>query len=211
VQRLARLHVPVISDCLDRVGLRANTMAPCIRPLATGSKAVGHAATVRLVHVDRPPAERSDYYRGEIEALEAMQPGDVMVVSTCAGSYWGELLATACRARGVLGLVADAWTRDAQALIRMDFPTFVAGISPQDSLGRTDVEAWNVPIRCGGVAVEPGDLVVADDDGIAVIPAALGEDVISLAEAKVRTEGAMRADLAAGMPLSEAFRAYGVL
>jgi 4-hydroxy-4-methyl-2-oxoglutarate aldolase len=211
IDRLGRLHVAVISDCLDRAGVRNNTMHRRIRPLGEDQRLAGCALTVQLDVVDAPPADPADYYKGEIAAVDALGPGDVMVVSTCEGSYWGELLATACRARRGVGLVADAWTRDTRELLRMDFPTFVAGIDPTDSLGRTDVSAWNVEIVCGGVRVRPRDLVIADSDGVAVIPSELAEDVIREAEEKVSSESTMREDLAAGMPLGEAFHVHGVL
>jgi regulator of RNase E activity RraA len=211
VARLSKLFVAVISDCLDAVGLRDNTMASHIRPLNPASALAGYAATVELIEVDAVPTDPAEYYKGELEALDAMQPGDVMVVSTCDGSYWGELLATACRARGVHGLVADAYTRDTTRLLEMEFPTFIAGINPQDSLGRTDVRTSGGPITCGGVRVAQGDLVIADNDGVAVIPGALAEDVIARAEVKVSSERTMRADLAKGMPIGEAFRLHGVL
>jgi 4-hydroxy-4-methyl-2-oxoglutarate aldolase len=211
IERLEALHVAVISDCLDQIGFRHNVMQPSIRPLVPGSRTAGFALTVELVAVDAPPPDPRDYYKGEIEALETMQRGDVMVVSTCPGSYWGELLATASRLRGARGVVADAFTRDTTALIEMDFPTFVAGISPQDSLGRTDVASFGGTIECGGVAVSRGDLVLADNDGVAVIPAAHAWEVIDRAEAKVATESEMRGKLRDGMPLSEAFTTYGVL
>ena len=136
VARLDRLYVAVVSDCLDKVGIRDNVMAPHIRPLTRGTRTAGFAATVLAVQVDEIP---DDPYAGEIRAVDAQQPGDVMIVSTCTGSYWGELLATASRARGAVGIVADAYTRDTQALIAMGYPTFVAGINAQDSLGRIDV------------------------------------------------------------------------
>jgi 4-hydroxy-4-methyl-2-oxoglutarate aldolase len=211
VQRLTRLHVAVVSDCLDAVGVRHNTMHRRIRPLAETFRLAGYAVTVQLEPVDAPPDNRADYYKGEIAAVDALHPGDVMVVSTCEGSYWGELLATSCRARGANGLVADAWTRDTLPLLTMGFPAFVAGIDPTDSLGRTDVRAWNVPITCGDVTVQPQDMVIADNDGVAVIPGALAEDVIARAEAKIGAESTMRADLAAGMPLGEAFQLHGIL
>jgi len=186
-------------------------MDPRIRPLYPEARMAGFASTVHAVQVDAPPANRDDYYRGELQAVDALRPGDIMMVSTVHGSYWGELLATACRARGANGLVADAWTRDTLALLEMGFPAFVAGIDPTDSLGRTDVREWNVPITCGEVTVNPRDLVIADNDGVAVIPGELGEEVVARAEAKVGAETTMRADLAAGMPLGEAFRLHGIL
>jgi regulator of RNase E activity RraA len=134
-----------------------------------------------------------------------------MVVSTSRGSYWGELLATASRARGARGIVADAYTRDTEALIDMDYPTFVAGISAQDSLGRIDVDGLGVEIECGGVRVAYGDLVLADNDGVAVVPATAADEVLTLAEEKLAAEGVVREKLADGLSVREVFATHGVL
>jgi 4-hydroxy-4-methyl-2-oxoglutarate aldolase len=211
VDRLGRLYSAVVADNLDRLGIQANAMAPRIRPLYPTAKLAGFAATVHCVEVDGPPAEREDWYKGELEAVDALAPGDVMVVSTCRGCYWGELLATASRYRGARGIVVDAYTRDTLALIEMEFPTFVAGISPQDSLGRIEVDAVRVPIESGGITVHPGDLVLGDHDGVVVVPSAAAEEVLTLAEEKVAGENLVRQKLAEGMPVSEAFRTYGVI
>src|SRR5207237_8978769 len=124
------------------------------------------------VEIDGVPEHRAAWYRGELAAVDALEPGDVMVVSTCHGSYWGELLATAARYRGARGLVADAYTRDTLALIEMRFPTFAAGIHCADSLGRIDVDPVGVPIRRGGVEVSQGGPVPADYDRVALRPSA---------------------------------------
>jgi len=211
VDRLGRLYSAVVADTLDRLGIQANAMAPRIRPLYPTAKLAGFAATVHCVEVDGPPAEREDWYKGELEAVDALAPGDVMVVSTCRGCYWGELLATASRYRGARGIVVDAYTRDTLALIEMEFPTFVAGISPQDSLGRIEVDAVGVPIESGGITVHPGDLVLGDHDGVVVVPAAAAEEVLTLAEQNLAGENLVRQKLAEGMPVSEAFRTYGVI
>ena len=211
VARLAALHPAVVSDCLDRLGIRDQVLAPRIRPLTMDSKLAGRARTVSCVTVDEVPANRDDWYRGELAAVDALGPGDVMVVSTCEGSYWGELLATASRARGAAGIVADAYTRDTQALIEMAFPTFVAGIHCSDSLGRIDVDAVGVEISCGGVSVADGDLVLADFDGVVIVPAAVAAEVIHLSEEKVAGENLVRQKLEEGMPVTEAFRTYGVI
>src|SRR6266516_4075252 len=210
IDRLERLYAAVVADCLDRLGARSQVLDPRIRPLTAAMKVAGYAATVRCVEVDAVPESRDDWYRGELAAVDALQPGDVMVVSTCRGSYWGELLATASRYRGARGLVADAYTRDTLALIELGFPTFAAGIHCADSLGRIDVDAIGVPITCGGVDVEPGDLVLGDHDGVVTIPAELGEEIVARAEEKLRGENLVREKLAEGMPVSEAFRTYGV-
>jgi 4-hydroxy-4-methyl-2-oxoglutarate aldolase len=211
IERLARLYPAVVADCLDKVGVRTNVMKPHIRPLYPEAKLAGFALTVHACEVDGPPASRDEWYKGELQAVDAMRPGDVMVVSTCPGPCWGELLATASRYRGAQGIVADAHTRDTLALIKMGFPTFVAGISAYDALGRVDVDAIGVPIECGGVRVEPDDLILADHDGVVVVPSALGEEVLTLAEEKVSSENLVRTKLAEGMPVWEAFQTYGVL
>jgi regulator of RNase E activity RraA len=186
-------------------------MAPRIRPLFPEAKLAGYASTVHCVEVDEVPPSRDDWYRGELAAVDGLGPGDVMVVSTCRGSYWGELLATASRYRGARGVIVDGYTRDTLALIAMRFPTFAAGIHCADSLGRIDVDAVNVAIESGGVAVEPGDLVLADHDGVVVVPVAHGEEVVGLAEKKLAGETVVRSRLAEGMPVDEAFRTHGVI
>ena len=211
VDRLGLLHPAVISDCLDRIGIRDRVMALRIRPLSPDTKVAGVARTVLCVAADGVPQDRNDWYRGELAAVDALGPGDVMVVSTCEGSYWGELLATAARGRGARGIVADACARDTLALIAMRFPTFVAGIHCADSLGRIDVQASGVDITCGGVAVTDGDLVLGDHDGVVVVPSAVAERVIGLAEEKVSGESLVRQKLEEGMSVAEAFRLYGVI
>jgi regulator of RNase E activity RraA len=211
IERLARLYPAVVADCLDKAGLRDQVLAPHIRPIAADMRVAGYAATVHCVEVAAVPESRDDWYRNELASVDALRPGDVVVVSTCRGSYWGELLATASTFRGAHGVVADAYTRDTLALIDMRFPTFAAGIHCADSLGRIDVDAYDVPIVCGGVAVAPGDLVLGDHDGVAIVPSAIGEQIVAAAEEKMSGENLVRAKLAEGMPVSEAFRTYGVI
>jgi len=211
IERLERLHPAVVSDCLDRAGIRSGVMAPHIRPLYPEARVAGYAMTVHCVEVDAVPEDPADWYRGELASVDALQPGDVMVVSTCRGSYWGELLATASRYRGARGIVADAYARDTLSLIEMRFPTFAAGIHCADSLGRIDVDDFGAPVECGGVEVSPGDLVLGDHDGVVVIPAAVAGEVVAAAEEKVAGENLVRSKLAEGMPVSEAFRTYGVI
>jgi 4-hydroxy-4-methyl-2-oxoglutarate aldolase len=211
LDRLDGLYPAVVADCLDKVGVRSNVMHPRIRPLYRDARMAGFASTVSAVEVSSPPADPDDYYRGELQAVDALREGDIMVVSTVEGSYWGELLATASRYRGARGIVVDGFTRDTLQLIEMQFPTFVAGINANDSLGRIDVDGVGGPIECGGVRVEQGDLLLADYDGVVVIPAAAADEVITRAEEKVAGENLVRSKLAEGMPVWEAFRTYGVI
>jgi 4-hydroxy-4-methyl-2-oxoglutarate aldolase len=210
LERFEKLYVAVVADCLDRVGVRTNLLAPHVRSLYPGARLAGYALTVHVVEVEAPPP-RDEWYKGEIHAVDSQQPGDVMVVSTTSGSYWGELLATASRFRGARGLVGDCYARDTADLIEMGYPTFVRGSLAYDSLGRIDVDGVGVPIECAGVTVHPGDLVIGDDDGVAIVPRGVAEEVIRLAEEKVAGENVMRERLAEGMPVAEAFRTYGVL
>jgi regulator of RNase E activity RraA len=210
LERFEKLYVAVVADCLDRVGVRSNLLAPHVRSLYPGARVTGYALTVHVVEVEQAPP-RDGWYKGEIHAVDSQQAGDVMVVSSTSGSYWGELLATASRFRGARGLVGDCYARDTADLIEMRYPTFVRGSLAYDSLGRIDVDGVGVPIECAGVTVHPGDLVIGDDDGVAIVPRGVAEEVIRLAEEKVAGENVMRDRLAEGMPVAEAFRTYGVL
>lgn len=211
LRKLDSLYVAVVADSLDQLGIRSNVLAPHIRPLSPDSKVSGFAATVTLGEVDSIPEDSADWYRKEIEAIESMQVGDVLVGSTCPRSYWGELLATTSLYHGVRGMVADAYTRDSAALRELGFPTFVAGIQAQDSLGRVEVMDWGNPIEVGEVTVNQGDLIMADPDGVVVIPAGVAPEVIARSEEKVTRESDMRLELSAGTALSRAFQKHKAL
>lgn len=212
VARLARLRSALVSDCLDQCGVRDHAMSSRLRPLYRGARLAGRAHTVQAVVADAPPARREDWYRGELSAIDALGPGDVLVVSTCPdGPFFGELLATAARRRGAVGAVIDAATRDSEQLERMAFPTFASAINPLDSLGRLDVDASGIDVECGEVVVSHRDLVIADADGVVVIPTSLGARVVGLAEEKATGEDAVRRAIASGMGAWEAFQTFGVI
>lgn len=209
VPRLGKLYTPVLADVLDKLGFRNQVLRADIRPLFPKAKAAGYALTVHVVPArEIAPAEP---YKGELAAVDGLQADDIMMVSRCDWSYWGELLSTAARYRGCRGVVIDGFTRDTQAIIDMGYPVFARGIHPADSLGRMDVAAHNVPVVCGDVAVEPGDLVLADLDGVVVVPRRVALKAIEAAEEKVRGENVVRKALAEGMSTAEAFKKYGIL
>ncbi|WP_152051566.1 RraA family protein [Tautonia marina] len=207
--RLAALYTPVVADVLDRLGARNQCPRADIRPLAPAFRCAGVVRPVKTIVA--PTLEPAEPYKGEMAAVDALTNGDVMVVSSCEWSFWGELLSTAARYRGCRGVLIDGFTRDTHAIIEMGFPVFCRGIHPADSLGRIDVEAHDVPIDFGGVSVAPGDLVLADHDGIVFVPSAIADEAIAKAEEKVRGENLVRDKLAEGMTVTEAFRRYGVL
>lgn len=209
IDRLKRLYTPVVADVLDRLGYRDQCLRADIRPLAPTHQCAGFARTVHAVPA--PTIDPPEPYQGEMAAVDALGTDDVMVVSRCEWSFWGELLSTAALYRGCRGIVIDGYTRDTRAILDLGFPVFCRGIHPADSLGRMDVDAHDVPIDCGGARVEPGDLILADHDGVVVIPQGIAEDALTRAEEKVRGENLVRRKLAEGMPVSEAFRRYGIL
>lgn len=207
--RLARVYTPVVADVLDRLGHREQSMRADIRPLFPGARTAGVAKTVRTIPaLEVAPAEP---YKLEMAAVDALKPGDVMVVSECDVSFWGELLSTAAQYRGCRGVVIDGYTRDTRAIVALEFPVFCRGVHPADSLGRIEVAEYDVPVRCGGVLIHPGDLILADEDGIVAVPLTIAEQALTLAEEKVSGENLVRRALAEGMSVTEAFRRYGVL
>jgi regulator of RNase E activity RraA len=209
IERLNKLYTPVVADVLDRLGYRNQMMRPEIRPLYPKARLAGFALTVQTAPATEiAPAEP---YKGEMAAVDALAALDVMVVSESHFAYWGELLSTAARYRKASGIVIDGYTRDTEAIIEMNFPVFCRGIHPSDSLGRVDVLGHNVPIVCGGATVMPGDLILADYDGIVVVPTAIAEKTLEAAEAKVKGENLVRQKLAEGMSVTEAFKRYGIL
>lgn len=207
--RLAKLYTPVVADVLDKLGYRNQSFHPRVRPLWPEAKAAGFALTVQTVPArEIAPAHP---YAGELAAVDSLQAGDVLVVSESALSFWGELLSTAAKYRGCRGVVLDGPTRDSMAIQAMGFPVFHVGFHPADSLGRLDVVGHNTPITCGGVLVYPGDLILADHDGVVVVPLSAAEETLRLAEEKVSGENLVRKALAQGMTTTEAFAKYGIL
>jgi 4-hydroxy-4-methyl-2-oxoglutarate aldolase len=209
--RLERLSVAVVSDCLDRLGLRDQVMHPRLRPLGPSHRFAGRAHTAEVVPVNRVPENRAEHYRGEIQAVDTLQPGDVLIASTCQGSFWGELLSTAARYRGARGIVGDAYTRDVQQILDLGFPGFFAGIHAADSLGRIDVASVGTTVTCGDVVVHEGDYVLADYDGVVVVPSARIAELLERAEEKAARETDVRGALAGGDTVREVFDRFGIL
>ena len=206
-----RLYSSVLSDVLDDAGHLHQVMRPEVRPLYTGAKVVGRAATMLAIEVSKLPPEP---YKLLMELLDGLQPGEVVVGAVqgeSRGALWGELLSTHTRARGGRGVVLDGMSRDSWGIVEMKFPVFATGLSPADSKGRLEVVAIRSPIPVGGVSVADGDLVVADDDGCVVVPAAIEEEVVGRALEKVAGENTMRDILRKGASIREVFAEHGIL
>jgi regulator of RNase E activity RraA len=207
------LYVPAVCDVLDGLGYRTQAMHQRLRPLdPSHCVMVGRARTFRWMETDFVVEE--DPYGQEIEAMDSLQPGEVVVHSTDhAGTNapWGELMSTVAVQRGAVGCICDSQIRDCLKIIALGFPVFYRGIRPLDSMGRARVMAYDVPVRCGEVLVKPGELVFADFDGVVVIPQAVEEEALRLAAEKVGKESASRTELKAGKTLREVFDRHGVL
>jgi regulator of RNase E activity RraA len=208
-----RLFTSVLSDCLDAAGVMDQALPSRIRPLDDSSVMVGRARTAQFMEVDHHEAGTNPYEL-EIALIDSLK-GDEIPVFACSNpariAPWGELLSTAAQVRGATGALMDGCTRDVKAIRQMDFPVFHGGIAPLDSKGRGRVMALDVPVRCGGVKVAPGDLIFGDADGVVVIPRAVEEKVLALAFDKVKGEKRTLDDLRAGEKLGDVFAKYGIL
>jgi regulator of RNase E activity RraA len=207
------LFTAVISDVLDELGYREQAFPAWIRPLDDERMLVGFARTGVYREVYQTvPGENP--YELEIALVDDLAPYDVPVFG-CGGSRriapWGELLSTAAHARGSAGCVTDGFVRDVRAIRRMGFPVFHGGIAPLDSKGRGKVAEIDVPIRCAGVAIAPGDLLVGDADGIVAVPQKIEIAALDNAFAKVTGEDRTREALRRGAKLRDVFAEYNVL
>ena len=206
------LYVPIVCDVLDQLGYRNQAMHQRLRPLdPDNSTIVGRARTFRWMETDYIDEDR---YGLEIEAVDSLKQGDVVIHSTdFAGTNapWGELMSTIAMKNGSVGCICDSMIRDCRRIMTMKYPIFYGGIRPLDSLGRGKVMAYDVPIRCGDVVVNPGELIFTDYDGVVVIPRAVEDEVLEAAYEKVFKEDQSRVDLLNGDSLRTVYNKYGVL
>ena len=212
--QLHGLSAAVLSDVMDSLGLARRAMKPFVRPLDEALVMAGRARTglYMLAYFLR---EGENPYEVEIALVDDLKPGDVVVLA-CDGpteriAPWGELLSTAATARGAAGCVTDGLVRDVKQIRAMEFPVFHGGIGPLDTKGRARMVERDVRVECGGVSIDPGDIVFGDVDGVVVIPRAHEIEVIERAIEKVTGENHTRDALRKGELLGAVFKRLGIL
>jgi regulator of RNase E activity RraA len=211
---LRGLSAAILSDIMDGLDLGRRAMAPFVRPLDDTLVLAGRART-GLYMPAYAVRDGENPYEVEIALVDDLQPGEVVVLA-CNGpteriAPWGELLSTASTARGAAGCVTDGLVRDVRQIREMRFPVFHGGIGPLDTKGRARMVERDVRVECGGVQVDPGDLVFGDVDGVVVVPRHAEARVLELAQAKIQGENHTRDALRAGEPLASVFARLGIL
>jgi regulator of RNase E activity RraA len=205
-----QLYSSVISDALDKVGVRNHTANPRIRPLEPGMVVAGRAATILCAPVQQMPAKP---YEMVIRTLDRLKPDEVVFLAAenASAAIWGELLSTASRARGARGAIIDGATRDVKQILKMKYPVFSTGVTPTDSNGRVDIIEAGTVVRSGDTEVRPGDLVFADLDGVVAIPYEVEKDVLKQSFEKAQKENVVRSELLGGQLLRDVWEKHGVL
>ena len=200
-----------MADVLDGLGRRDRCLGPGIVPLRSADILIGRAFPVVVVEADTPVVPP---YQGLLRALDAIGRDEVFVYPTSRSSraaVWGELVSTACKARGVAGALTDGLVRDTERIRTLEFPVFARGTLPLDVNGRLEVIDHGADATIDGVRIGVGELIVADADGVAIIPAEIEAEVVELALAKDALEAEFRSAVAAGMAPSVAFDRFRVL
>jgi regulator of RNase E activity RraA len=207
-----RLSTAILSDSCDAVGLRHQVLLERLAPLVPGSRAIGRARTMRFAPAFE--ADADDPYREAIEAIDGLRAGQFAVIATDSNNdsaFWGELFSAAAIGAGAVGVLTDGNLRDTDRVAALGFPAFSRSRRPIDFRGRMRVVGQDVSVVVSGVRIDPGDLVMADDDGVVVVPRAHEDEVLALARERASRESTVLAELLAGESLRTVWNRHRVL
>jgi 4-hydroxy-4-methyl-2-oxoglutarate aldolase len=207
----ARLTAAIVSDSLDASGFRSQVMDAAIGPVTTGSRAIGRARTVEFAPSD---LDSDDPYAAAMEFIDTLTPGTVAVVATGPderSAYWGELFSASAKGHGAVGTVCDGPVRDVTKVRAVGYDLFAPSSRPIDFRARMAVTSMGQPVRCGGVLVAPHDLVVAEEDGVVVVPQAAEAEVLARAIERATAESNVLKELLGGASLREVWERWHVL
>ena len=205
-----KLYTPVVGDILDEMGYTHQFLPPNIRPMQSEMKIAGKAMTVLMIDVFGP----QEMPFGRLcECLDQIQENEIYI---CTGgtkrcAYWGELLTATAKSRHGAGAVVDGYHRDTPQVLEQNWPVFSMGGYAQDSSVRTQVINYRCTIEIGQVTINDGDYIFGDVDGVVIIPKEIAKEVIDRALSKAGKEKSLRKAVEGGMPVTEAFKIYGVL
>ena len=206
-----QLTAAMVSDSLDATGVRGQVMHARIGPVTSGSRAVGRARTVRF----EPSGLDSDNpYGAAMDFIDSLGPGTVAVIATGADertAYWGELFSASAKGHGAVGTVCDGPVRDVTKVRAVGYALFAPSFRPLDYRARMQVVSMAQPVECGGVPVAPDDLVIADEDGVVVVPQAAEAEVLARAIARATAESNVLEELLGGASLREVWERWHVL
>lgn len=213
------LYTAVVGDIMDKLGLLHQFLPPQLKPLRHDMFVIGRAMTV--VEAD---VLESNGYEGNnpilkkpfglmLEALDDLKKNEVYICAGASPTYalWGELMSTRAMKLGAAGAVVDGYSRDTNGILNLNFPTFSYGRYAQDQAPRGKVIDFRVPLEIKGVKVNPGDIVLGDNDGVCIVPIEAEKKVFRLAIAKARGEKMVQKKIEEGMSAKEAFETYGIM
>jgi regulator of RNase E activity RraA len=201
----------VVCDALDGLGFKRQSPRVPLPPRTGNGVLIGRCKTtqwVDMAHEDPKP------YELELQAVDSCRPDDVLIAAASGSvrsGVWGELLSTAARNAGCVGVIVDGAVRDIRQMTEMDFPVFARSTCIYDSQNRQRVVEFDVPVEIDGVIFSPGDLVVADVDGVVVVPQEVEGEAVRRAWQKVHDENVTRDAIRAGMQATDAYNKYGIL
>ena len=205
------LTAAMVSDSLDASGVRGQVMDARIGPVSSGSRALGRARTVGFAPSD---VDSDDPYGAAMAFIDTLVPGTVAVVATGGDertAYWGELFSASAKGHGAMGTVCDGPVRDVAKVRAVGYDLFAPSFRPLDFRARMAVVSMGETVDCGGVAVAPDDLVLADEDGVVVVPRAAEAEVLQRAIERATAESNVLKELLGGASLRQVWERWHVL